>query len=307
MDIIFNCSKCEQELAVDAAAAERQLDWLRALLHAVPYSGRTEVDAPDGAQIVADAERNGALWRIRHPLGDVLQVPARQAPLLAYFRNNVLHAVALPALLAALRVQHPGIERERLGAIAGRVMPFLRADLFLADDPPDLDARVQATLDAFDALGPADQGALPMLAQAMRAPLERYFITLSVLRGQGSGALAPKALEDLCGLLAQRMAYLHEAGSPEFADRAGFRAIVATLGELGWVRTVDGRLAFGDELAQAAEDAPWLLSPEVCRAIERLTALTEDDLARAEGALSATAGAARGKRAGRPAPPAPSS
>ncbi|HMS79327.1 MAG TPA: hypothetical protein PKC20_07310, partial [Burkholderiaceae bacterium] len=155
-----------------------------------------------------------------------------------------------------------------------------------------LDARVDACLEAFGALGlaagagapdaPRDTAALHGLAQLMRQPLERWFIVLSVLSGQGSGALSAKALEDLCFLLAQRLAFLHEPGSPEFFDRASFRAIIATLGALGRVRTVDGRLVFDAALAGAAEDAPWLLSDEVRLAIAQVTRLSEDDVKRAE-------------------------
>jgi glycerol-3-phosphate O-acyltransferase len=78
------------------------------------------------------------------------------------------------------------------------------------------------------------------------------------------------------------MAFLHEPGSPEFFDRAAFRSIIGTLGTLGWVRGVDGRLAFDGALAGAAEDATWLLSDEVRLAIAQVTRLSEEDVKRAE-------------------------
>jgi glycerol-3-phosphate O-acyltransferase len=275
--------------AMDAAQLVRHLDLLSELLVRAPYSSRLVVTTLSGAQIVEQAERTGLLWRIPHPLGDVLQVHAGQVALLAYFRNNVLHAWALPALLATLLSRRPELGRERLLAIAARVFPFLRAELFLSWDAEALGEKVDACLDAFDALGltgpPAgarDATALHVLAQLMRQPLERWFIALSVLTGQGAGVLTPKALEDLCCLLAQRMAFLHEPGSPEFSDRAAFRSIVATLGSLGWAREVEGRLAFDGALVDAAADAPWLLSDEVRLAIAQLTRLTEDDVKRAE-------------------------
>lgn len=275
--------------AMDAAQLVRQLDLLRELLARAPYSSRLVVAPLSGAGIVEQAERTGLLWRIAHPLGDVLQVHADQVALLAYFRNNVLHAWALPSLLATLLSRHPGMAREQVLAIAARVFPFLRAELFLSWRADALGAKLDACLDAFAALGllgraagTPESAALHGLAQLMRQPLERWFIVLSVLTGQGSGVLTPKALEDLCFLLAQRMTYLHEAGSPEFFDRAAFRSIASTLGELGWVRTVDGRLGFGDALVEAAGDAPWLLSDEVQRAIAQLTRLSEDDVKRAE-------------------------
>ena len=103
-----------------------------------------------------------------------------------------------------------------------------------------------------------------------------------MLAGQPTGTLSPKGLEDLCFLLAQRMAFLHEAGSPEFFDRASFRTIIATLGDLGWVRTVDGRLVFEAALGDAAGDAAWLLSADLRLAIAQLARLSDEDLKRAE-------------------------
>ena len=283
--------------AMDAAQLASQLDLLRELLARVPYSARLVITPLSGAEIVEQAERTGLLWRIAHPLGDVLQVHAKQVALLAYFRNNVLHAWALPALLATLLSQPQPIERERLHEVAARLFPFLRADLFLSGEADGLRARVDACLDAFEALGliGAETGApasvaLHALAQLMRQPLERYFIVLAVLTGQGPGTLTSKALEDLCFLLAQRMTFLHESGSPEFFDRASFRAIIATLGELGWVRTVDSRLVFEGELMAGAEDAPRLLSADVRFAIAQVTRLTDDDIVRAEGLFPAGRG-----------------
>ena len=288
--------------AMDAAQLVRHLDLLRELLARAPYSSRLVVVPMSGAEIVAQAERTGLLWRIEHPLGDVLQVHGTQVALLAYFRNNVLHAWALPALLATLLSRHPGIGRERLLAVSSRVFPFLRAELFLSWDVHALPAKVDACIDAFDALGlvgapgaPRDSTALHVLAQLMRQPLERWFIVLSVLTGQGSGALSAKALEDLCFLLAQRMAFLHEPGSPEFFDRGSFRSIIATLGTLGWVRTVDGRLAFGGALVDAADDAPWLLSDEVRLAIAQVTRLSEEDVQRAETLFASAMPRGRGE------------
>lgn len=272
----------------------REVDLLRAMLREAPYAPRTELASESGAEIVARAERTGLLWRIPHPLGDVLQVPAAQAARLTYFRNNVLHVFALPALVATLLTRDPGMERERLQAIADRVGPFLRADLFMSCTAEQWVGRIDATLDALaltgltgGAAGSPGSAALHTLSQLMRQPLERYFIVLTVLTHQGSGVMSADALEEMCCLLAQRMAFLHESSSPEFVDRASFRTIIATLTDLQWVQHLEGRLHFDEPLRLAAADAPWLLSDEVRRAIAQLTHLAPDDVVRAQGALPA--------------------
>jgi len=290
--------------AMDAEQLAGQIDLLRALIGRVPYSARLQLTALDGAQVVARAERTGLLARIAHPLGDVLQVAPGQAALLAYFRNNVLHAYAIPALLACLLSQNPSIPSRQLQEISRRVFPFLRAELFLSWDDASLGPRIEDTLHTFVELGlitpepgtesrfgrpaPGAAGsiALHSLAQVIRQPLERFFITLAVLTDRGSGTMSPAALEDLCYLLAQRMSFLHETGSPEFFDRAPFRSIIATLGELGWVHTVEGLLSFGVQLQEAAADADALLSSEVRLAIAQVTRLSPEDVKRAEQAFA---------------------
>jgi glycerol-3-phosphate O-acyltransferase len=285
--------------AMDAGELVVQVGLLRDLAERLPHAARTTLTALPAAEVIAQAERTGLARRIAHPLGDLLQVPDAQVPLLAYFRNNVLHVWALPALLAALLVGHPGIGRARLSAIARRALPFLRAELFLSWDERELETRVQACVDAFEALGvlpgTASAGAPPVLevlARLLREPLQRWSIVLAVLTGRGAGRLTADALEELCVLLAQRMAFLYDSGPPGFADRAAFRSIVATLGELGWVRAVDGRLHFESALLEAAGDAQWLLPEPVRQAIERITRLSDADLTAAEAASGAARRAA---------------
>ncbi len=276
--------------AMDARAREQALEMLQQLMRRAPYSARQVVADEPPATMIADAERNGVIARITHPLGDVLHVPVAQAPLLAYFRNNVLHAFALPALLACALTQNERFEASRLRDLAQRMLPFLRAELFVSWTAESLPARVDDVVAAFGALGLV-RGDLPLLsappvgtagsvslhalAQSMRQPLERYFIVLAVLGRQGSGATSARELEDLCYLLAQRMALLHEAPSPEFFDRSAFRALIDTLIDLGWVRVENERLTFGEAVEAAAADASWLLSNEVRRAIAQVVAPAE--------------------------------
>ena len=42
----------------------------------------------------------GVLTRQQHPLGDILRMTEEDAVLVSYFRNNVLHLMVLPSLLA---------------------------------------------------------------------------------------------------------------------------------------------------------------------------------------------------------------
>ncbi|HSN73206.1 MAG TPA: glycerol-3-phosphate 1-O-acyltransferase PlsB, partial [Steroidobacteraceae bacterium] len=72
----------------------RQLELYASLLRQAGYSPNVVVTSQDGASMVRYGEAMGVLARRKHSLGDVLQIPADQAALVAYFRNNVLHLMA---------------------------------------------------------------------------------------------------------------------------------------------------------------------------------------------------------------------
>jgi glycerol-3-phosphate O-acyltransferase len=63
---------------------------------------------------VAYAERLAVVERFADPLGDLIRVRDEQAPLLAYFRNNVLHLFALPAVIACLLSHNRRLDAARV-------------------------------------------------------------------------------------------------------------------------------------------------------------------------------------------------
>ena len=68
--------------------------------------------------------------RTPHILGDIIQVAGKQAPLLSYFRNNILHVFILLSFLSALVARNGRIRRSRLDSIAEQLYPFLQMNCF---------------------------------------------------------------------------------------------------------------------------------------------------------------------------------
>jgi glycerol-3-phosphate O-acyltransferase len=340
VNLLATAMQGPSRLAMDAGRLAEQIDLLASLAARLPYSRRQQLSAMEGAAIIAHAQRQGWLERIEHPLGDIVRVVPRQAPLLAYFRNNVLHAWALPSLVACLVLRDPRITIARMRELTRQLFPFLRAEMFLSWPEATLDARVDACIDLLAELGlldvegavEADQPAVRLrdfasrardgalllapgpnrrealalqgLAQVISQPLERYFLTVKALVGSGSGTLSPAALEERCVLLAERFAYLHEPDGPDFTDPVAFRSVVATLQEAGLAQLREGALHFGPPLQRSARDADHLLSEEVRSAIAHAGELPQSDLERAPdlGAHRAKPAAKR-RRALRPARP----
>ena len=277
---------------IDEGGLLRMIGHYQALQVQAPYGPTAVPCLVDAADIIAKAVRLGAVERISHPLGDLVRVPTAQAGLLAYFRNNVLHLLALPAVIACLVGQNPCLERRRLDTAVTDICLLLGAELFLRWGASDLPQVVDAVLAILVARGlvrrSGEQLAAPeanspeyaelqLLAETIRPTLERYFLTLALLQRHGSGRLTRKALEQKGHLLAQRLAMLYEINAAEFSELSLFAGVVGNLLAAGLLtEDEDGNLRFDQELSLPAEHTEFLLPAEVRQAVRRLAASGPD-------------------------------
>jgi glycerol-3-phosphate O-acyltransferase len=280
----------------DAHALARQIGHCQAILRDAPYSPGAVPCAVSAGEIVAYAERLGFVERLPHPPGDLLRVPASEAALLAYFRNNVLHLFALPALIACLLGHNRRLDARRLDEAVAGIYGLLRAELFLRWPPealPDAMATAIAVLEARGLLRRSEDSGrlaapepnsqefaeLRLLGETIRPTLERHFLTLALLQRQGSGRLTRHALEEAGHLLGQRLALLYEFNAPEFSEKTLFAGVVGNLVEAGILREDgEGLLHFDERITVPAAHAELVLSAEVRQTIRRMTGEASADL-----------------------------
>lgn len=265
-----------------------QLDLYKSLLTELPYGERMTLTAKTPQQIIAYAEQMQWVRRIRHPLGDVLASEGKQAVLLSYFRNNVLHLFAASAWIACCFINNRRMARASLLRLSKLIYPFIQSELFLPWDEAGFIERIQATIDFFmrrgvltpDADGRvlnrgAGQGdaafQLRTLAHSLLQAFERYYITIAVLVKHGPHTISAAELENLCTLTAQRLTLLHELNAPEFFDKALFKGFIQQLRERKVIWTDDaGKLDFDAALNVVAKDAKVILSREIRHGILKL-------------------------------------
>ena len=266
-----------------------QLDLSRALLTELPYSDRVTVTALDAANIIAYGEKMQFVQRIAHPLGDVLVSEGRNAILLSYFRNNVLHLFAAPAWIACCFLNNRRMARATILRLGRLVYPFIQAELFLPWDEAGFVARIESTINFLVGRGVLDtdsdgrilsrgpgqgDGAFQLraIAQNLLQAFERYYIAIAALVRNGPHTLSSAELENLCTLTAQRLSLLQELNAPEFFDKALFRGFIQKLRErkVVWA-DADGKLDFDAELESVARDAKVILSREIRHGILKLT------------------------------------
>lgn len=271
------------------------LDLLRQLLREAPYSERVTITEQSAGEIIAYGEKMQLVRRQPHKLGDVLYLDARDAVLVTYFRNNILHLFALPSLIACCFVNNRELSEKQVRRLAALVYPFLAEELFLPWDEEELNATLTTQIDALVDLGllHRDDGRLSrdasdspaaarinVLAQAVLQTLQRFYMTIALLSQAGSGALTAEELEELCQLTAQRLSLLHEFQGPDFFHRALFRNFIAMLKRRELVGTDDeDRLVFEPGLLELDDDAKLILSRRIRSSILQVagTRNTEDD------------------------------
>ena len=264
----------------------RLLEAYAELLRRSGYSPRIWVTDLDGAGMIRYGESLGVLKREAHELGDILRMSDQTAILTSYFRNNSLHLLLMPSLLACAFLNNASVRRADLLRLAWRVYPYVADEYFLPwreDELPGVvdqqlgQMRGLGLLEASDDLGewrrpPAESREaveLSVLARASVPIIERYYLAVSLLLKAGSGALTQAELERQCELMAQRMSMLYELSAPEFFERAQFRTFI----DLARARKVlsngpDGKLVFQPAMIEAiVQDAQMVLHEQIRNSI----------------------------------------
>ncbi|MDT8880174.1 glycerol-3-phosphate 1-O-acyltransferase PlsB [Halomonas saccharevitans] len=261
--------------AIEAGLLTRQLALLVALQRRLP--GGRDASLPTGTPEawIDQVAALGMIGRHPHPLGDIIVADARQAGLLGWYRNNVLHLFAL-AGLTAFAFRHQACHRlDDLAALLGPGWPILARELAIEPAPAlheDLAAMLEALVEQ-GLLEREDEGwrrpreslaageQLDMLGALMQPSLERGYLLLSVLLSEPSGHFTAEALTERSRLLAERLALLSGRDAPEFFDARLFAGLVESLAACGWLATDDGRLTFGEALREAARHSRALFDP----------------------------------------------
>jgi glycerol-3-phosphate O-acyltransferase len=267
----------------------RSLTIYKELAHKVPYAPNVWCTPMSPSEILAYGTEMGIIEVISHALGDVVRMRDENGTLCAYYRNNILHVVVLPSLIACAFLNNERVLHADLHRLIGRIYAYVAAELFLRWSPEELPTIVDRLLDALVEIGlliptpdrhawyrPASNTAeavqLSHLAHASLEVIERYYLTIALLLQAGSDAISQEALEDRCHQMASRMSLLYEMRAPEFFDRALFRQFITRLRARKVIeQSATGQLIYGDYLIEVARDARYVLSAQIQHSILQVT------------------------------------
>jgi glycerol-3-phosphate O-acyltransferase len=221
---------------IGAGELKRQLELNLRLLRRFRYSDSVTLPDMTPEQIIQHGEKLEVINRSEHPMGEVIHMTEHTAVLMTYFRNNILHLLAVPASVACCFIQGRELAHAELQRLIRLIYPFMRKELCLKWDFADID---DVTTEAIEALldmgilargrdkkmlvrphaGSAKAYQLLMLGQAMVPMLQRFYLVIAILVHHGSGGLTRSELEVLCQQSAERLSMIYGLHSPDFFNK----------------------------------------------------------------------------------------
>ncbi|GGJ82017.1 glycerol-3-phosphate 1-O-acyltransferase PlsB [Pseudomonas matsuisoli] len=279
--------------ALDEKALIRTLDMYLALLRDVPYSSHTTLPEGTSTDLIAYVRNMGFLAEQSDTLGRIFYLDEQNAVLMTYYRNNILHVFALPALLASFFISSGRISREQVMRFSHALYPYLQSELFIRYQPEELEDLIDRWLTVFvdqellkreDDLyvrpAPSSRqfAQLNLLANAIVQTLQRFYMATSLLLNAGQHSLSAEELESLSTVMAQRVSILHGLNAPEFFDKALFRNFIQKLLQQQVLfKDAAGKLGFQDQLSEVTESVAKRVLPADLRLSIQQVALHRDE------------------------------
>ncbi|MCB1582016.1 MAG: glycerol-3-phosphate 1-O-acyltransferase PlsB [Xanthomonadales bacterium] len=265
--------------AASEANLTDQIELYRKILLDLPYSARTTVTDLTVPEIIQKGIDLDFVQRIKHDLGDVIQVKEDMGVLMTYYRNNVLHLFAASSFIAMFFVnelKHPRREVLRMMAI---VYPYIKNELFLKWSREEFVEYGRKTLKLFKNLdllvsdgrnlerhkgGSLQAAKLRVLSNALMQTYERFFIVIALLKKRGSGNVTSNELESLCHQVASQLSLLYEFNSPDFFDKNLFKQFINELKDEQIIKAdLAGKLIHSDNLEPMYLGAKSILSRRI--------------------------------------------
>ncbi len=241
------------KITIEQYRLEQQINCYQAMLKRLNGSTHIKVCEDKPIDIIAHVEALGLLERDGEPFGPVLTHTPFNAVLMTWYRNNVLHTLALPSLIACLMVKRRrGLQAEQLHNMVHLIYPFLARELSCSvslEKSTEVELCLQTMTDlkllkkhnnSYFAPDPAEpqQLQLSLLANLVSQTLERMFIVVHQLT---EGSTTREKLLSSSQLVAQKMSRLYGINAPEFSDKHLFDLFVDTLIEQGIVQVEDNQ------------------------------------------------------------------
>ncbi|CAB0150643.1 Glycerol-3-phosphate acyltransferase [Pseudidiomarina piscicola] len=273
-----------EQYSLSREELEAQLEVYTKLLRDVPYSSNAHVPSESGKELWQLAQRQDKFTVESDSMGEMIRLDGTSAIAMTYYRNNIMHMVIVPAIIAAYACAHPRFKQADLVHLLEQVQPLLKEELFISHAREDMALWSQALLDHLHSEGminlvgdneyatvARDSSAyfrLQLLARAASETLQRYAILFELL--QQGGAQGRAQLERAAVELAERLSAMHGVNAPEFFDKKLLSALISTLKREDFIEVnQEGNFVAHADVGALSDTIDRLLEPAVVQTIRQ--------------------------------------
>ncbi len=263
------------------------LELYREMILAQNYSTKIVMTKRSGIEQIEHTESLKLLQRRKHELGDILYLDAKRAISMTYYRNNTLHLLALPSLIASCYYNVASLDRTEIHNLVGLAYPFVQKELFLIwDKKTELNDAIDNALtflhesgllawdktkDSYSRQSSNNKAftKLTLLAEVISPILQVYYLTLALLsrssQKEENKRVAKDELQKKCLLMAQRIEMINELNSPDYSDKHLIANFIDTLIHMDYLTVYDSDIEYSD-VFEKTDKRIRLLLPKNIRA-----------------------------------------
>jgi glycerol-3-phosphate O-acyltransferase len=271
--------------AVDESRLIEQIDCYLALLRADANHNDFTMTSMSGAEVVRYVEELGMIKREHHEFGDILCHDSFNAVLMTWYRNNVAHTLALPALIACLvHLRRRPLNKLALCTMVDTVFPYIAEELYIRVDTSATDRWLSHMVELgllelhptggylAPPAGDPNQHRLELLSTVIQPTLERLYIVIALLASSTDPGKerTRESLQDDSRKIAQKMSRIYGLNAPEFFDARLFNLFIDKLVADGLINERDnGTLSHTAVIDDVLKAAQAVINPEFRYAVLR--------------------------------------
>ncbi len=256
------------------------MDIYKQLFENASDSSTAVIPTIDFDAAITHGEKLGFVQSAQDPLGTLISIKPGMAAPLTYFRNNVQHAITLPALIACCFSGRNAYRTNEIKQLVQYAYPFLQNELFLPANTSD--TAVENALDSLTkvklirrheerwqrpAAGSNEALSLIRLAETVMPALERYYLAAAVLVEAGSDGLEISEMAQQCEACSERITLTHGREKGDLYDKHLHSSLIKTLENSQLADLSGARITATNRLLLMASETKSMVSENIKHAI----------------------------------------
>jgi glycerol-3-phosphate O-acyltransferase len=269
--------------ALSKVELETQLDFFLTMQRQAPFSQQLTIPEESGKELLSHVISLNKVTITEDSFGSLVSLSDTAKLEMRYYRNNILHTYAVPALICRLLDKHSKISQDELVSKVQDLTALLKEDLYLYQDAEKIAEQTQQILTVLIEQNIAKQskaGFLSLsedvaslsLVHAMAECIDESLQRLAIITYL-TARLAPlkkRELEDKVVAIAKRLSVLNNINAPEFTDKRAQSALISSIREQGYIDVNnDDLLVATESMAKIKATVINLVDIEVLQSIAR--------------------------------------